>query len=190
MPERVRPRRNWGLRSGPGTPNRASGPARRAWDPPKKEGAGATHPPSTSSAPRRRHSRIRKRKAWGRHANCEQDSTNRKSRDESQWIVAQRLLSHLQYPDATKSSAWDLSPSPIVLAIEWRPPLPAGNHQLNGGVPISFPVGARAVEKHCLFSMDSDLEAFSRNPAHGSIAVLAFQLAAFTNYANRVFLSY
>ena len=38
-------------------------------------------------------------------------------------------------------------------------------------------------EKRCLVSMDSDLEAFSRYPARGSVAVLAFQLAAFTKYA-------
>ena len=38
--------------------------------------------------------------------------------------------------------------------------------------------------QHCLVSMDSDLEAFSRYPARGSVAVLAFQLAAFTKYAN------
>ena len=38
--------------------------------------------------------------------------------------------------------------------------------------------------QHCLVSMDSDLEAFSRNPTHGSFAAIAFQLAAFTNYAN------
>ena len=31
------------------------------------------------------------------------------TREKPQWIVAQRLLSHLQYPDATKSSAKDLS---------------------------------------------------------------------------------
>ena len=37
--------------------------------------------------------------------------------------------------------------------------------------------------QHCLVSMDSDLEAFSRYPARGSVAVLAFQLAAFTKYA-------
>ena len=37
--------------------------------------------------------------------------------------------------------------------------------------------------QHCLVSMDSDLEAFSRNPARGSVAALAFQLAAFTKYA-------
>lgn len=46
------------------------------------------------------------------------------------------------------------------------------------------------VEQHCLVSMDSDLEAFSRNPTRGSFAALAFQPAAFTNYANLVFLSY
>ena len=38
--------------------------------------------------------------------------------------------------------------------------------------------------------MDSDLEAFSRNPTDGSFAVLASQLAAFTKYLNEVFLSY
>jgi len=41
-----------------------------------------------------------------------------------------------------------------------------------------------------LFSMDSDLEAFSRNPTDGSFAVLASQLATFTKYLNEVFLSY
>ena len=40
------------------------------------------------------------------------------------------------------------------------------------------------------FSTDSDLEAFSRNPADGSFAILASQLAAFTKYLNEVFLSY
>ena len=45
-------------------------------------------------------------------------------------------------------------------------------------------------EKRCLVSMDSDLEAFSRNPTRGSFAALASQPTAFTNYANLVFLSY
>ena len=44
--------------------------------------------------------------------------------------------------------------------------------------------------QRCLASMDSGLEAFSRYPADGSFAVLAFQLAAFTKYLNEVFLSY
>ncbi len=39
-------------------------------------------------------------------------------------------------------------------------------------------------------SKDSDLEAFSRNPTHGSFAALAFQLTANTNDAKQRFLSY
>ncbi|KAF1771868.1 hypothetical protein GQ600_789 [Phytophthora cactorum] len=38
--------------------------------------------------------------------------------------------------------------------------------------------------------MDSDLEAFSHNPTDGSLAALAFQLTAVTNYLNQRFLSY
>ena len=38
--------------------------------------------------------------------------------------------------------------------------------------------------------MDSDLEAFSRNPTDGSFATLAFQLVGFAMYLNEVFLSY
>jgi hypothetical protein len=38
--------------------------------------------------------------------------------------------------------------------------------------------------QHCLAREDSDLEAFSRNPTHGSFAAMTFQSAAFTNYAN------
>ena len=41
---------------------------------------------------------------------CEQI---RKTQDEPQWIVTQRLLSHLQYLDATESSTGDLSPAPF-----------------------------------------------------------------------------
>ncbi|CAN7092732.1 unnamed protein product [Brassica rapa subsp. narinosa] len=37
---------------------------------------------------------------------------------------------------------------------------------------------------------NSDLEAFSHNPAHGSFAPLAFQPRAMTNCANHRFLSY
>jgi hypothetical protein len=39
-------------------------------------------------------------------------------------------------------------------------------------------------------SMDSDLEAFSHNPTDGSLAALAFQPTAVTNYLNQRFLSY
>ena len=39
-------------------------------------------------------------------------------------------------------------------------------------------------------SMDSGLEAFSRNPTHGSFSALTFQSTEFANYANQRFLSY
>ena len=39
------------------------------------------------------------------------------TRDESQWIVGQSPLSHLQYPDAFKSSARDLSISKVRLLL-------------------------------------------------------------------------
>ena len=41
-----------------------------------------------------------------------------------------------------------------------------------------------------VFSMDSDLEAFSHNPTNGSFAALAVQATARTKYSNQRFLSY
>ncbi|CAN7088112.1 unnamed protein product [Brassica rapa subsp. narinosa] len=51
-------------------------------------------------------------------------------------------------------------------------------------------VGNRAAGACVASSLDSDLEAFSHNPAHGSFAPLAFQPSAMTNCANQRFLSY
>ena len=44
--------------------------------------------------------------------------------------------------------------------------------------------------EHLLFSTDSNLEAFNRNPTDVSFEALAFQMAAFANHLNEVFLSY
>ena len=41
-----------------------------------------------------------------------------------------------------------------------------------------------------VFSLDSGLEAFSRNPAHGSFSALTFQSTEFAKYVNQRFLSY
>ena len=38
--------------------------------------------------------------------------------------------------------------------------------------------------KHCIHNGDSDLDAFNRNHAHGSIATLARRLTAFTQCMN------
>ncbi|KAF8044512.1 hypothetical protein N665_9033s0001 [Sinapis alba] len=51
-------------------------------------------------------------------------------------------------------------------------------------------VGNQAAGTCVASSPDSDLEAFSHNPAHGSFAPLAFQPSAMTNCANQRFLSY
>ncbi|CAN6972967.1 unnamed protein product [Brassica rapa subsp. trilocularis] len=58
------------------------------------------------------------------------------------------------------------------------------------GAEAPTEVGNRAAGACVASSPDSDLEAFSHNPAHGSFAPLAFQPSAMTNCANQRFLSY
>ncbi|KAL2453625.1 Uncharacterized protein Adt_48173 [Abeliophyllum distichum] len=60
---------------------------------------------------------------------------------------------------------------------------------LGAGRPL-LRVGKRTAGVCIASSPDSDLEAFSHNPAHGSFAPLAFQPSAMTNCANQRFLSY
>ncbi|KZV16704.1 hypothetical protein F511_42513 [Dorcoceras hygrometricum] len=59
---------------------------------------------------------------------------------------------------------------------------------LGGRGPL-LRVGKRTAGACVASSPDSDLEAFSHNPAHGSFAPLAFQPSAMTNCANQWFLS-
>lgn len=56
--------------------------------------------------------------------------------------------------------------------------------------PYSYPSILCEGKKSPLSSMDSDLEAFSHNPADGSFAAMPDQTAAKTNYPNELFLSY
>uniref|UniRef100_A0A494G8P6 Uncharacterized protein n=1 Tax=Solanum lycopersicum TaxID=4081 RepID=A0A494G8P6_SOLLC len=49
---------------------------------------------------------------------------------------------------------------------------------------------ARGRQVHVASSPDSDLEALSHNPAHGSFATLAFQPSAMAKCVNQRFLSY
>ncbi|CAG7875962.1 unnamed protein product, partial [Brassica rapa] len=51
-------------------------------------------------------------------------------------------------------------------------------------------VGNRAAGACVASSPNSDLEAFSHNPAHGSFTPLAFQPSAMTNCVNQRFFSY
>jgi hypothetical protein len=117
---------------------------------------------------------------------------------ESQWIVAARLLCHLQYlvPYLSRLQRIHL---PDRLELQYKAPGNGFFRQPGGaldtcfwehtGAPTSSRVTTGEVES-AASSMDSDLEAFSHNPTHGSFASLAFQPNAMTNYVNQRFLSY
>ncbi|PHT27120.1 hypothetical protein CQW23_33281 [Capsicum baccatum] len=122
-----------------------------------------------------------------------------RQRAESQWIVAARPLCHLQYPIAYLSRLQRILP-----AARWklyfnctlrRPPRPfrrggLANDTCPWGPRPLLRVGKRTAGTCVACSSDSDLEAFSHNPAHGSFAPLAFQPSAMTNCVNQRFLSY
>ena len=57
------------------------------------------------------HSRVLNAIQQGKPTSAQREGSEqiRKTQDEPQWIVTQRLLSHLQYLDSVKSSAKDLS---------------------------------------------------------------------------------
>ena len=57
------------------------------------------------------------------------------------------------------------------------------NQPMKSGKSYFFSGNCVNGEKPYLVSMDSDLEAFSRNPTRGSVGVLPFQAAPFTKYA-------
>ena len=119
-----------------------------------------------------------------------------RQRAESQWIVAARPLCHLQYPVAYLSRLQRILPaarweSYFKAARATLPPSGLGQRHvpLGAGRPL-LRVGNRAAGACVASSPDSNLEAFSHNPAHGSFAPLAFQPSAMTNCANQRFLSY
>lgn len=118
------------------------------------------------------------------------------TRAESQWIVAARPLCHLQYPVAYLSRLQRILPA--ARSEKRFKASPQGSSALgasptaraSGGPGPLLLVGKRAAGARVASSPDSDLEAFSHNPAHGSFAPLAFQPSAMTNCANQRFLSY
>ena len=117
-------------------------------------------------------------------------------RAESQRIVAARPLCLLQYPVAYLSRLQRIQPADrwkfnFMAAGAASPPrlLRQRHVPLGAGGPLLL-VGKRTAGACVASSPDSDLEAFSHNPAHGSFAPLAFQPSAMTNCANQRFLSY
>ncbi|PHT27513.1 Regulator of rDNA transcription protein 15 [Capsicum baccatum] len=117
-----------------------------------------------------------------------------RQRAESQWIVAVRLLCHLQYPVAYLSRLQRILP-----ASRWKlyfnctlrqPPRPfrrsdLANDTCPWGPRPLLRVGKWTAGTCVSCSPDSDLEAFSHNPAHGSFAPLAFQPSVMTNCVNQ-----
>ncbi|XLU74833.1 hypothetical protein S245_033886 [Arachis hypogaea] len=118
------------------------------------------------------------------------------TRAESQWIVAARPLCHLQYPVTYLSRLQRILPA--ARSEKRFKASPQGSSALgasptaraSGGPGPLLLVGKRAAGARVTSSPDSDLEAFSHNPTHGSFAPLAFQPSAMTNCANQRFLSY
>ncbi|KAL5178479.1 putative uncharacterized protein ART2 [Glycine soja] len=113
------------------------------------------------------------------------------TRAESQWIVAARPLCHLQYPVAYLSRLQRILPAArweLRFKASRRANPPNEGHQrhvpLGGRGPLLL-VGKRTAGARVASSPDSDLEAFSHNPTHGSFAPLAFQPSAMTNCANQ-----
>ncbi|KAL0386527.1 UNVERIFIED_CONTAM: hypothetical protein Slati_4596600 [Sesamum latifolium] len=107
-----------------------------------------------------------------------------------------RPLCRLQYPVAYLSRLQRILPAArwelyFKAANAARPPRGLGQRHVPLGArgPL-LRVGKRTAGVRVASSPDSDLEAFSHNPAHGSFAPLAFQPSAMTNCANQRFLSY
>jgi hypothetical protein len=125
-----------------------------------------------------------------------------RTKAESQQIVAQRPLSCLQYPVLHLSRLQRICLARYLNLLFSIVPLlllsllgdGAVYHVMILNPPedgfILTHLHIRASYISPLSSMDSGLEAFSRNPTHGSFSAMTFQSTEFANYANQRFLSY
>ena len=109
-----------------------------------------------------------------------------KTKEEPQWIAAhtgdsQQFYKSLNYENHLQSIYHDRAIRNIMPVAAW--------------LKLQFVTYAYSNlfahgEQHYHASMDSELEAFTRNPTVCSFAAWTNQLAAFTNWLNEVFLSY
>ena len=102
------------------------------------------------------------------HTHTYNIETNPRTEDEPQQIVAQRLLSCLQYHVPIKSSTGDLTQPTFCIVIKYC---------VDDAIATQTPVEVNIIAA----SMDSDLEAFSHNPSDDSFAALASQPTALPN---------
>jgi hypothetical protein len=114
--------------------------------------------------------------------------------DYVQWLVATKATRPRTRPgDTSKSSAKGLSPRAKKLQCVKRTALfhgAAGNHLLRSGAEAYSYTADACGGGSSRSGMDSDLEAFSHNPADGSFAAMPGRTAAKTNYLKPRFLSY
>ena len=122
-----------------------------------------------------------------------------RTKAESQQIVAQRPLSCVQYPVLYLSRIqriclsrylnllFSIDCTAVLLLDQCRHNVMILDHPKR---PILTHDNIWESYISPLSSMDSGLEAFSRNPTHGSFSALTFQSTEFTNYVNQRFLSY
>jgi hypothetical protein len=118
-----------------------------------------------------------------------------RQRAESQRIVAARPLYPLQYPVAYLSRLQRIllaarSELKFKATAATLPPRRLGQRHVPLGAEAPTAGRQTGGGRMRRSSPDSDLEAFSHNPTHGSFAPLAFQPSAMTNCANQRFLSY
>ena len=114
--------------------------------------------------------------------------------DYVQWLVATKATRPRTRPgDTSKSSAKGLSPRAKKLQCVKQTTLfhgAARNHLLRSGAEAYSYTADACGGGSSLSGMDSDLEAFSHNPADGSFAAMPGRTAAKTNYLKPRFLSY
>ena len=112
------------------------------------------------------------------------------TRDKSQWIAAQRLLSAHTIPGII----WIVCPGIRDHHKSTMGTCPACVLALGTNdkevTPSIYARVANGHKKYSITSMDSDLEAFSHTPSDCSFAALACPLTAFASCLNKLFLSY
>lgn len=119
-----------------------------------------------------------------------------RTRAEPQWIVATRLLYHLQYPVPIQVVCKGFTPAHIFndLCRKTNQVFPPGQsnlqmmvHEQKSSILTQL---WDARDKIIVSSTDSGLEAFSHNPTRGSFTPLSSRTGVNTNYVNERFLSY
>ncbi|KAH0976218.1 hypothetical protein GBA52_010381 [Prunus armeniaca] len=141
------------------------------------------HVKARQGKPKPQHAKVRQGKPKPQHAKARQGKASKATLP---LTIPYRVF---------KSSAKDSTRRSVEIVIQGGPRSSSAARaspttRAFGGLGPLLRVGKRAAGACVASSPDSDLEAFSHNPTHGSFAPLAFQPSAMTNCANQRFLSY